>query len=108
VLGLKIFAIRSADAGPVVVASKDESEVGQAGGKDERDVISRGTSYFGKGRDSVSVTLPLKDRNGDPMAAVRVTLKSFTGETEDSAVVRAMPIIRKMQDRVQSLSDLLQ
>jgi hypothetical protein len=54
------------------------------------------------------VTLPLKDRNGDPMAAVRVTLKSFTGETEDSAVVRAMPIIRKMQDRVQSLSDLLQ
>jgi hypothetical protein len=108
VLGLKIFAIRSADAGPVVVASKDESEVGQAGGKDEQDVISRGTSYFGKGRDSVSVTLPLKDRNGDPMAAVRVTLKSFTGETEDSAVVRAMPIVRKMQDRVQSLTDLLQ
>jgi hypothetical protein len=107
VLGLKIFAVRAAADGPTIVASSDEKEVGQAGGKDEQDVIRRGTSYFGKGDGSVSVTLPLKDRNGDPMAAVRVTLKSFKGETEDSAVVRATPIVRKMQTRVQSLDDLL-
>lgn len=107
VLGLEIFAVRTDGSDPTVIASSDEKEIGRAGGKDEKDVISRGTSYLGKGNGSVSVTLPLKDRNGDPIAAVRVTLKSFKGETEESAVVRAAPIVRKMQARVQSLDDLL-
>ena len=47
-------------------------------------------------------------RNGDPVAAVRVIMKPFAGQTEQSAYSRALPIIREMQGRVASLQDLVQ
>jgi hypothetical protein len=49
----------------------------------------------------------LRDRNGDPIAAVCVTLKSFPGQTEDNLAVRAQPVVHGMQVQVQSLEDLL-
>jgi DNA-binding IclR family transcriptional regulator len=52
--------------------------------------------------------MPLHDRNGDSIAAVRVKMKSFPGQTEENAVVRAAPIVRDMQDRIQSMDDLIQ
>jgi DNA-binding IclR family transcriptional regulator len=82
--------------------------VGHAGGKVEPDVIALGTTYCGKEKDSVSVVMPLRDRNGDPVAAVRVIMKPFSGQTEQNAYARAMPIIREMQGRVNSLQDLVQ
>jgi DNA-binding IclR family transcriptional regulator len=82
--------------------------VGRAGGKVEPDVIAQGTTYYGKEKDSVSVVMPLRDRNGDPVAAVRVIMKPFAGQTEQSAYSRALPIVREMQGRVASLQDLVQ
>ena len=84
------------------------NEVGRVGGKVEPDVIAQGTTYYGKEKDSVSVVMPLRDRNGDPVAAVRVIMKPFAGQTEQSAYSRALPIIREMQGRVASLQDLVQ
>ena len=91
-----------------LVASKDEKETGRPGGKAEQDVIARGVSYYGRDKKSVSVTRPLRDRNGDIIAAVRVKMSSFPGETEESAVVRATPILKEMQGRIQSLQEELQ
>jgi hypothetical protein len=48
----------------------------------------------------------LRDRNGDIIAAVRVVMKSFIGQTEANALARATPIVREMQLRVQSFADL--
>jgi hypothetical protein len=107
-LGLKIYAVTPDGKGPAVVASKDMKEIGQPGGKAEQDVISHGKSYFGKAGGSVSVTAPLRDRNGDPIAAVCVILKSFPGQTEDNAAARAQPVVQRIQTQVQSLEDLLQ
>jgi len=56
----------------------------------------------------VAVTLPLRDRNGDPMAAVRLRLKSFMGETQDHAVTRATQIVHDMQAQVTTAKDLMQ
>ena len=106
--GLDIYAVRAGGKGPTVVASKNEKEIGQPGGKTEQDVISNGKGYFGRNRSSVTITLPLRDRNGEPIAAVRVVMKSFLGETQDMAIVRAQPVVKEMQSRVQSLEDLLQ
>jgi hypothetical protein len=50
----------------------------------------------------------LRDRNGESIAAVRVVMKSFPGQTEDNAIVRAQPILKLMQPRVQSLETLLE
>ncbi|MBC8096564.1 MAG: hypothetical protein H7Y43_12205 [Akkermansiaceae bacterium] len=107
-LDLKIFAVRSGSEAPSIIASKDRKDVGQAGGKVEQDVISNGTIFFGRSKESVNVTLPLRDRNGDSIAAVRVVMKSFPGQTEDNAIVRAQPILKLMQPRVLSLETLLE
>jgi hypothetical protein len=106
-IGLKIYAVAEGGAKPVVVASSDPKELGLAGGTTEQDVIARGTPYVGKTRGTGIVTVPLRDRNGDPIAAVCVTLKSFPGQTEDNLAVRAQPVVHGMQVQVQSLEDLL-
>jgi 3-keto-disaccharide hydrolase len=107
VVGLKIFAVREPGQQPAIVASKDEKEIGHAGGKIEADAIHYGRSDYRRDKQNAYVTAPLRDRNGDPIAAVHVALKSFPGQTEDNAVVRAAPIIKGMQARAQSLEELL-
>ena len=54
------------------------------------------------------MTLPVKDRNGDPIAAVRVTVKSFLGQTQANAFARAIPILEFIQGRVLYLKDFYQ
>jgi hypothetical protein len=105
-LALKIYVPGKESQSTRLVASRDEKELGQAGGKTEREVIGRGETYYGKEKDSVSVIMPLRDRNGDAIAAVRVVMKSFAGQTEENAIIRATPIVRELQTRVQSLEDL--
>ena len=54
----------------------------------------------------MAVVQPLRDRNGEPVAAVRVTMKSFAGQTEQNALQRALPIVKAMQSRVRTLTEL--
>ncbi len=105
--GLKIYTL---DAGgePKTVASKTESEIGLPGGKVEKDCIANGTAYYGREKETVSVVMPLRDRNGDPIAATRLELESLTGQTKQNAFARALPIVKEMQARVQSLDELTQ
>jgi hypothetical protein len=76
--------------------------------KSDADVISNGTIYTAKGDDTMIVTLPLHDRNGDVAAAVRVKMKTFKGQTDENAIVRAMPIVKDMEDRMPAVDDLAQ
>src|SRR5204863_269772 len=64
-LGLKVYAPGGSPPEMRLVASNDEKEVGQNGDKVEADVISHGTVYYTKEKNSVAVTIPLRDRNGD-------------------------------------------
>jgi len=52
--------------------------------------------------------MPLRDRNGDAIAAARVVMRPFPGQTEQNAIVRAAPIVKEMQNRIQSLEDLVE
>jgi 3-keto-disaccharide hydrolase len=107
ILGLRIYT--PDDKGqPRVIASKDEKEIGQSGTDAEEAAITKGTVSFGRGRGTVVITLPFRDRNGDPMAAVRVRLNSFFGETQDTALTRAMIILKDMQAQILSSADLTQ
>lgn len=106
-LGLKIYAPGSSEPSEVrIIASSDENEIGRPGGVAERDVLERGTIYYQKTKKSVVVIMPLRDRNGDPVAAVRVEMRSFTGQTEQNAIARALPIIRRLQARIKEAADL--
>ncbi len=103
---LRVYATTARRPELHVVGAKDRANLGEAGGEAERDVIARNLPYAGKARRSYLVTLPLHDLNGDPIAAVRVELESFAGQTEDNALARAMPVVRRMQRRVTTLKEL--
>jgi len=107
-LGLQVYVLGDEPKTPRLLASKNTNEVNRAGGKVEQDVIEQGAPYYGKEKEFVSVVLPLRDRNGDPVAAVRVIMSTFAGQTEQNAFARALPIVREMQSRVGSLQDLIQ
>jgi len=70
--------------------------------------INDGKVYFGRGKGTVILTVPLRDRNGDPIAAVRVELKSFLGETQDNALTRAMMIVKTIQGQITSKEELME
>lgn len=89
-----------------LIASNNEKEIGELGAKDDADVIGRGVNYFRKDKENVYVTMPLRDRNGDPVAAVEFVMRSFPGQTEDNALTRAMPLIKMMQKRAASVESL--
>ncbi len=107
-LGLKVYLSGGGEKSPLMVASMDEKEIGQSGDKTEQDVISRGSIYYGKTKGTVSVTMPLRDRNGEAIAAARVVMKSFAGQTEQNALARALPIVKELQARIQTREDLAQ
>ena len=107
---MKIFATRPGGSDPVIVASKDSKQLGESGGKVEKDVIANARSYYGKSKKAgtVTLTVPLRDRNGDSVAAVAVVMKAFPGETEETAALRSQTIVHNIEPRVTSLEDLLQ
>jgi hypothetical protein len=105
-LGLRVYLAQT-NGTTRVVASNLPREVGLAGTPAELNAIKDGTVSFGREDGAVLVTLPLHDRNGDFIAAVRVRLKSFWGETQDNALARARQIVKQIQAQVLSKNDLL-
>ena len=106
IVGLRIYTAQT-NGTTAVIASKDTAEIGKLGTDAEANAIKDGTSSFGREPGVVVMTLPLHDRNGEFIGAVRVRLKSFFGETEDNAMARARMIVSKIQDQVMSDKDLL-
>jgi hypothetical protein len=105
ILGLQIYTLTTNNT-TRVLASKEPSEKGQPGTDAELAAIRQGTVSFGRKQNADYVTMPLHDRNGDYIAAVRIQLKSFFGETQDNAVNRALLIIKMMQQFGLSAEDL--
>ncbi|HEX4644230.1 MAG TPA: hypothetical protein VH598_01335, partial [Verrucomicrobiae bacterium] len=89
-------------------ASGNDKEIGQAGGKTESETIHKDLIFYGKENQTALVTLPLHDRNGEAVAAVKVVMKTFSGQTEENAITRAMPIVKEMQARVPAVKNLLE
>jgi hypothetical protein len=106
ILGLQIFTLDK-QGQPHIIASKDEAEIGQPGTDAEKDAILNGKIYYGKDDGVDAITIPFRDRNGDPMAAVHLRLKSFLGETQDNALGRATLLLHAMQQEITSSDDLL-
>jgi len=107
-LGLKIFATSAARPQLHLVASDDDKDIGKPAGQVELDAVSKDAIFYGKSGGKVYVTMPLHDRNGDPIAAVRLVMESFRGQTEVNALGRATPIVKQMEARVRTATDLTQ
>jgi hypothetical protein len=108
-LDLQIFAASLTNASELrIVGSKEPGNLGQPAPKETRDVLEGKGFYYGKDSHSVMVILPLHDWNGDRVAAVKVLMKTFRGQTEKNAMARATPILTAMAGRVQSARALVE
>jgi hypothetical protein len=105
---IKIFAPARDSAGTTIVASTNPSEIGRPGQKETADVIARGVIYHAEDGGNILVTMPLHDSNGGSVAAVKLVMKSFPGQTEKNAIARAMPIVKELEKRVRTLEELTQ
>lgn len=108
-LGLKVVAPKKPGdaASLVVVASKVAADIGQPGEEVHRDVFTRETIFYYKGKDGVYLVMPLRDHNGEMLGAVELNMESFFGQTEQNAIGRAMPVVKAIQMRVQTAKDLM-
>ena len=107
-LGLKVYASSTNAADIRLIASTDPSDIGQPAEQVERDVIARSLVFQRRQKDTQMVILPLHDSNGETIAAVQVMMKTFPGETEKTAITRALPIVKQMEARVLTAKDLTQ
>ncbi|MGA1237371.1 MAG: hypothetical protein ACO34E_10945 [Limisphaerales bacterium] len=90
----------------LVATSEAEGGEGKEPGKIERDVAENGKLYYGKEDGVVSVVAPIRDRNGDPVAAVRIRMEAFAGQTQNNALARVQPIVERFSSQVREAEDL--
>lgn len=106
-VGLKITAFNAAKKLQVIACS-DEQEIGKAGSETEASVIKNDQFFSAKGKETITVYLPLRDRNGETIAALSVKLKSFIGQTEANALARSLPINKEIAARIQDAKNLFE
>lgn len=106
-IGLKLFS-RNDEKEIRVAASNDEKQIGELGAEAEEMVITTSQTYYAKTKETVSVIMPVRDRNGEIMGALRVIMKPFPGQTQLNAHARALPIVKAFEQRVISTKDLRQ
>ncbi len=97
-LGLRIYTINPDNTNATrVIASNVAGDVGVAGTDSELDAINNGKSYIGREKGVIYVTSPIRDRNGDDVAAMRVKMASFLGETDETATTRSNMIRKQVE-----------
>ena len=104
---LMVFSNGTKDPALKVVAAAKPEDIGKPASAVESDVMQRSKVYHSKVTERVTMTLPLHDANGETIAAVRFVMKSFPGETEKTAITRAVPIMKLMESRVRNQADLV-
>jgi hypothetical protein len=104
-LGLKVYAFKNPGL-PVVIGCMDDRDFGAAGTKADADVIGLGSIFYLKDSKTVEITLPLRDRNGDIVAALAVKMKTFKGETQSTAVTRATIVKKAVEEQIETMEDI--
>lgn len=104
--GIRIFALAPESNRLKVIASDDEQLLGQPGTEIEEKTFRTDTPFQAKDRGTVTVVLPLHDRNGDTVAVTHLLMESFRGQTEQNMLARALPIVKMLQSRIRSVKDL--
>jgi hypothetical protein len=108
ILALKVYVADKDRKATRIIASKAAADVGQSGGQYELACLEQGQTFYAKAREHLEMVVPLRDRNGDAVAAVRVHLNSFAGQTEQNALIRVKPIVNEMQLKLQATEEPLE
>lgn len=97
-LGISIYA---REEGQVrCVAASDASLVGQPGKDAEELALKDGKVSAGTASDHAIAVLPMRDRNGDLLFAVRFKMRTFGGQTDNNAAARGRTMIQELEELV--------
>ena len=103
---VQIYARPKPNEALKVVGSMEPSKLGLIASDVIEGVVK--TTQFGYAKEdkSVIVTAPIRDRNGEPVAAVKVKMRSFRGQTKKASIVRIMPVVKLIESRMRDSKDL--
>lgn len=105
--GIQIFA-KGPTGNVQIIASNKEQEVGNRGEPTEENVLAKDAVFFGKDKKQAIVTMPMRDRNGETVAAIKVYMSTFKGQTEQNALARALPIVKEIEARLRPVKTILE
>ena len=100
VVDLKLYVLDAGSDVPRATAAKDPAAVGSSGSNSELLALREASVSTGRSKGRVTVVMPVRDRNGEPVAAARVVMDSFPGQTDDNALVRARPVVDVIEQMV--------
>jgi hypothetical protein len=105
---VRIVAKKESSGDLVVIASARPEEIGRPANQFEKDAFTNDKRFVGKSKELgvMLATLPLHDKNGDPIAAVRFEVEPFPGQTEKNVLERSGPILKEMEARVAANREL--
>lgn len=106
VLDLQLYAPSRAQPELHVIAARNTNDVGQLAARNVKRCLEEDTMLAGKDGKTFIVTVPVRDRNGDPAAVLRLVLDRFPGQTVDNAAGRARPIGAFMEGRFGEVGEL--
>lgn len=107
-LGLHLYAVPPGSTSIQVVASSDPDRVGRPARAEAGETLRTGQVFMSKDRSSVAVLLPVRDRNGDPVAALEVQMTSRPFQSTQGVLARAQPVVQFIQSHIKDRSDLFQ
>ena len=74
--------------------------MGSEGSDGERRAIEAAGISAGSAADHAAAVFPLRDRNGEPIFALRLKLRTFAGQTDANIAARGQPIAAYLQSLV--------
>lgn len=101
-LGVAVYAREQ--GGVRCVAASDPALVGKvvAGTEAESLALEGGKVSAGRTRDHAIAVLPMRDRNGDPLFAVRFKMRTFGGQTDSNAAARGRQMAEELEELVRA------
>ena len=105
---ISVLVPQGKDKGLQVVATKDEEERGRAASDLERRIFADDKMHYQRGKNRITVLLPLHDRNGETVALIHIRSKRFFGETEKTSLFRGLQIAHAMEARFSDVAELVE
>ncbi|MBC8324479.1 MAG: hypothetical protein H8E27_02475 [Verrucomicrobia subdivision 3 bacterium] len=108
VLSLQLVARPAPKQAPQILGSLNAAEVGQPAHADCAKAMDLNKNFHGRKNDVATVTLPLRDKNGVIIGAVRVSLRSPVGTENRLDIARATALVKQFQGSIPDSKSLFQ
>ena len=100
ILSLQLAANNAKDKKPIVIASLNKKDINQHAHEVISEVLEKKENYFGHNNGISTVTVPVRDRNGNVIAAARMRLVNGSQNTKKDDLAYGTKISKLIQARI--------